>query len=157
MIFVSLLLSTIFWLIPISAHAEKSIYNLPHLSVLSNDEEFLLADEAFILNTSQENNQITFQFTIAPEYYLYRQQFRFEFSGLTLPNIDLPSGLTHEDEYFGVQQIYKGQFSFTANVEEVRESANITITYQGCAEKGLCYPPISKVIAVDEVTLSTGN
>ncbi|MEY8215202.1 MAG: protein-disulfide reductase DsbD, partial [Colwellia sp.] len=63
----------------------------------------------------------------------------------------LPEGLAHEDEFFGVQQIFTDKLTFIVNLEQVSNDASIKVTYQGCAEKGLCYPPTSKVIKLSKL------
>jgi thiol:disulfide interchange protein DsbD len=137
-------------IVPIS-HAQQSIFDTSNTSFFSNDDEFLKVDEAFSFNFDQQNNQLHINFDISPGYYLYRHQFKFTNKNITYSTIDLPIGLEHEDEFFGVQQIYKEQLAFTINIEQASENATIAISYQGCAEKGLCYPPTKKIIELNNV------
>ncbi len=145
------LLFTLVTLLPTISHAQQSIFDTSSSSLFSNDDEFLKVDQAFSFNFDQQNDQLHISFNISEGYYLYRHQFKFTVNDASYSNIDLPIGLNHEDEFFGVQQIYKEQLNFTINIEQANEDASITIRYQGCADKGLCYPPTKQVIALDSV------
>jgi thiol:disulfide interchange protein DsbD len=153
-LFLNLIVSlflTLVTLLPAISHAQQSIFDTSNSSLFSNDDEFLKVDDAFSFNFDQQNNQLHINFDISEGYYLYRHQFKFTVNNASYSTIDLPAGLDHEDEFFGVQKIYKEQLKFTINIEQATEDASITIRYQGCAEKGLCYPPTDKVIALDSV------
>jgi thiol:disulfide interchange protein DsbD len=153
-LFLNLIIGLIFTLVtllPTISHAQQSIFDTSSSSLFSNDDEFLKVDQAFSFNFDQQNNQLQITFDISKGYYLYRHQFKFTANNATYTTIDLPIGLDHEDEFFGIQQIYKKQLKFTLNIEQASENASITIRYQGCAEKGLCYPPTQKVISLNSV------
>ena len=133
------------------SQAQQSIFDTSESSLFSNDDEFLKVDQAFDFNFDQDNNQLHISFDISEGYYLYRHQFKFTSENTRFSQVDLPQGIDHEDEFFGVQQIYTKQLTFTINIEQADENALITVRYQGCAEKGLCYPPTKKIIALDKV------
>jgi len=145
------LLFTLVTLLPTISHAQQSIFDTSSSSLFSNDDEFLKVDQAFSFNFDQQNDQLHINFDISEGYYLYRHQFKFTVNNASYSNIDLPIGLDHEDEFFGVQKVYKEQLNFTINIEQANEDASITIRYQGCADKGLCYPPTKQVITLDSV------
>ena len=128
---------TLVTLLPSISHAQQSIFDTSNSSLFSNDDEFLKVDQAFSFNFDQQNDQLHITFNISEGYYLYRHQFKFTANNATYTTIDLPIGLDHEDEFFGIQQIYKEQLKFTLNIEQANENSSITIRYQGCAEKGL--------------------
>jgi thiol:disulfide interchange protein DsbD len=149
---------TVFWLILTSlcfattplANAQESIFNTP-ASLFSNDNEFLKVDDAFIFDFHQQKNQLEVSFNIADGYYLYRHQFKFTSENATIAPVNLPEGERYEDEFFGVQQIFTGQLAFTIDITQAQSDANVTIRYQGCAKKGLCYPPTKQTVEVNEV------
>ena len=153
---------TVLWLILTSfsfamspiANAQESIFSSP-ASLFSNDDEFLKIDKAFIFDFHQQKNKLQVSFNIAEGYYLYRHQFKFTTENATIIPVILPEGEHHEDEFFGVQQIFTGQLDFTIDITEAKSDANITIRYQGCADKGLCYPPTKKTLDLSEVELTT--
>ena len=137
-----------------AVHAQDSIFNAP-ASLFSNDDEFLKVDEAFIFDFHQQKNKLQVSFNIADGYYLYRHQFKFTVNNATIVPVNLPEGEHHEDEFFGVQQIFTGQLDFTIDIAQASDNANIIIRYQGCAEKGLCYPPTKKTLDLTEVIKTT--
>ena len=145
-----------FTLNPAVAQEKQSIFDVSNSSLFSNDDEFLKVDEAFVFNFYQKNNLLEVSFDIAPEYYLYRHQFKFKSENAQYTPVLLPDGIDHEDEFFGVQKIFTENLSFTVNLENVSSDASIKITYQGCAEKGLCYPPTSKVIKLSKFVTDEG-
>jgi len=146
------LLLTLVSFLPAISHAQQSIFDVSSTSLFSNDDEFLKVDQAFSFNFDQQSNKLHINFAISEGYYLYRHQFKFTAKNAVLSTVDLPKGIDHEDEFFGIQQIYTEQLSFTINVEQASENASVTIRYQGCAEKGLCYPPTKQVIALESLT-----
>jgi len=148
---------TAFTFLPATAQEKQSIFDVSSSSLFSNDDEFLKVDQAFTFNFYQKNNLLKVSFDIAPGYYLYRHQFKFKGKDVNFTQVTLPNGIDHEDEFFGVQKIFTEQLSFTINLEHVNSDANIKITYQGCAEKGLCYPPTSQVIELSEIDASGGS
>jgi len=155
-VFFNLIVSLVFsllTLLPAISHAQQSIFDTSSSSLFSNDDEFLKVDQAFSFNFDQQNDLLHVNFDISEGYYLYRHQFKFTASNASYSNIDLPVGLDHEDEFFGVQQIYKDQLKFTIKIKQANENSSITIRYQGCAEKGLCYPPTKQVIALDSLLI----
>jgi len=140
---------------PMVSKAQQSIFDTSSSSLFSNDDEFLKVDQAFIFNFDQDSNQLHISFDISEGYYLYRHQFKFTSDNARLSPVDLPQGIDHEDEFFGVQQIYKEQLDFTINIEQADEDAVVTVRYQGCADKGLCYPPTKKKISLSKVLEQT--
>ncbi len=73
-------------------------------------------------------------------------------SPVQLGALALPEGKSQTDEYFGTQQIYDHALSATLPVARPGGAGNcnlaVDVTYQGCAHAGLCYPPITKTLAV---------
>ncbi|WP_448547983.1 protein-disulfide reductase DsbD [Thalassotalea fusca] len=122
------------------SHAQQSIFDVSP-SLFNNESEYLKVDQAFIFNFHQKENQLSVSFDIADGYYLYKKQFIFDATNASHEEVVLPTGKTHEDEFFGVQEIYTGSVSTTLNFSEIADNATLTVRYQGCAEKGLCYPP----------------
>ncbi|WDE11014.1 protein-disulfide reductase DsbD [Thalassomonas haliotis] len=126
--------------------AQSSIFDTSAASLFSNDDEFLKVEEAFIFDFFQKDDQLQVSFNIAEGYYLYRHQFKFSADNAKFIAPELPPGIEHEDEFFGITQIFTEPLNFTFAIQEASDSANITIRYQGCAEKGLCYPPTKQVV-----------
>lgn len=118
-------------------------------------DEFLDPDIAFQLAATADGpDRVKIIWEIAPEYYLYRNRLKVTTAstGVTLGPLALPTGESHTDEYFGEQEVYREELSATLPVARPGGSAlalPLEVTYQGCADAGLCYPPITKTLNVD--------
>ena len=90
---------------------------------------------------------------IAEGYYLYRDKFRFraaDGSGASLGEAGFPEGMIKDDEYFGPMVVYYGSVAALVPVAGAAPGGalDVDITYQGCADAGLCYPPITKTVSL---------
>ncbi|MDU7759787.1 MAG: protein-disulfide reductase DsbD, partial [Enterobacter asburiae] len=65
--------------------------------------------------------------------------------------LQLPAGEWHEDEFYGKSEIYRQRLSVPVTVNQADKGATLTVTYQGCADAGFCYPPETKVVPLSEV------
>lgn len=117
--------------------------------------EFLSPDVAFVVSADAEGaDTVIARWQIADGYYLYRKRFRFgisEPSGVTLGTPHLPDGKSKSDEYFGEMEVYYQQVAATLPLERASDRPQritLDVTYQGCADAGLCYPPINKQLQV---------
>lgn len=151
------LILTLLMLLPSNVHAQNSIFDTSSGSLFSNDNEFLKVDEAFIFNFHQQGKEVTITFDIAEGYYLYRHQFKVKGQDVSVEPLALPQGIEHEDEFFGIQQIYTEPLTFIINIKEAKENATLTLSYQGCAKKGLCYPPERKTIQLSKVDVNSAS
>ena len=112
---------------------------------------FLPVDEAFIFSSQQQQNTLELLWQITPEHYLYRHQFRFEGKNVTVGEVTLPSGIAYQDKYFGDIEIFREGINIQLPLSNIQPNATLTITYQGCADAGLCYPPESKTVYLTAV------
>jgi thiol:disulfide interchange protein DsbD len=115
----------------------------------ARNDTFLPPDVAFRLAAVAESpTRVRLSWAIAPGYYLYKARLKFATSspGMTLGTAELPDGDKKHDEYFGDQVVYHN--GLVAHLPVTHGTAATTlalaVTYQGCAEAGLCYPPITK-------------
>jgi thioredoxin:protein disulfide reductase len=124
-------------------------------SVPSSKEEFLHPDQAFRFGAGMERaDAVALTWVIADGYYLYKDQI--EISSDT-PNVQLgqpllPKGEPKHDEYFGDTEVYHEVLEATLPIARAAGSTgalNLNITYQGCAEGGLCYNPITKTVSLE--------
>ncbi|MEC8000900.1 MAG: protein-disulfide reductase DsbD [Pseudomonadota bacterium] len=110
--------------------------------------QFLPVDEAYQLTLVADGDQrLMLQWVIAPEYYLYRHAFKAQASdseGSIAANLVVPDGLAKTDEFFGDVEVYYDALEAMVALEKTTELAQIKVTYQGCANAGLCYPPETK-------------
>jgi thiol:disulfide interchange protein DsbD len=119
--------------------------------VESNKNDFLPPDDAFRVSSRIDGGLIQVRWVIADGYYLYRQRMdvKAESPDLTIAEPVFPRGKTKTDPYQGTQEIFTQQVEATATYTRSDFGAHpiqVKVTYQGCAEAGLCYPPITKVL-----------
>lgn len=123
----------------------------------STDQSFPPPDQVFHFAAyAKDANTIEVRWQIADGYYLYRQKFHFASSD---PDIQLgapgfPQGEIKNDNYFGTSEVYKHDVDALIPVTRSGDTTRFTLTasYQGCATKGLCYPPITKTVLLDMAT-----
>jgi thiol:disulfide interchange protein DsbD len=120
---------------------------------LDNNRDFLPVREAFKLDLRASSaERITLRFVAAEGYYLYRQRFQFhtEPADIDLGAAQLPPGEKKHDEYFGDVEVYHGIIDVTlSRPAQDPRPFTLVVTYQGCADKGLCYPPETERLAID--------
>ncbi|RUO28973.1 thiol:disulfide interchange protein [Aliidiomarina sedimenti] len=106
-----------------------------------NGQDFLSPQQAFQYQLEHtDDGDVLIHWQIEPGYYLYRKRLNTGDA-----ESELPDGTTIEDEFFGLSEVYKDDFSML-----VRSGGSpFTLTWQGCAEAGLCYPPVSDAIESD--------
>jgi thioredoxin:protein disulfide reductase len=119
--------------------------------VESNESDFLPPDVAFHVMAANEGTTLRVRWVIADGYYLYRQRMdiKAESPDLILAAPGYPRGIVKTDAYFGSQETYRQQVEATVAYTRIDGGAHplqIKVTYQGCADAGLCYPSITKVI-----------
>jgi thioredoxin:protein disulfide reductase len=117
-------------------------------------DNFLPADQAFRLYVAPDGtDRVRLSWQIASGYYLYRARIHVtaESSAAQLGTTEFPPGDVKNDEYFGRQVVYHRELIATVPVARARGGElplPLKITYQGCAEAGLCYPPITRTVTV---------
>ena len=120
----------------------------------SGEDEFLPPDEAFQLVAIGDGpDKVRLEWVIHEGYYLYRSRIKVASTSKSaqLGTPSLPTGQTKTDEYFGTQEVYHEDLTATVPVARAAGGAidlPIDVTYQGCADAGLCYPPITRNLRV---------
>jgi thiol:disulfide interchange protein DsbD len=118
----------------------------------AGEDEFLPVDAAFGVEAVADGNGIRLDYRVASGYYLYKERLAFSLAAgdATLGTAQLPAGEIHEDEYFGRMEVYTGDFSATLPVTARQYPATVKLKlgYQGCAEAGLCYPPVTRELDI---------
>jgi thiol:disulfide interchange protein DsbD len=120
------------------------------MPVWADDDDFLRADEAFKPTLTVTDGKIEAHWKIADGYYLYRDKFRVtsETPGVVLGDALYPPSDTKSDPNFGDIEVYHHDVMLTVPVSGGSGDTAIKLTYQGCAESGLCYPPQKKTLNV---------
>jgi thiol:disulfide interchange protein DsbD len=120
--------------------------------VVEGEEEYLDVDKAFELtDEALSANNLQLNWRIADGYYLYKNRIKVVPAGNTkvIGALVLPKGEPHSDEYFGEQEVYRQSLDATFSVPPSdAKSVDVSVTYQGCADAGLCYPPQTKLVSI---------
>ena len=117
----------------------------------SQNQQFLHPDEAFIVQTVfVKKNQLEISFQIAEGYYLYKSKIflTFENKGSKKIYPRLPAGEIKNDPTFGEVEIYRSGVILRTDplASDDVQDKSLILSYQGCAEDGICYPPQTKSI-----------
>jgi len=117
----------------------------------SNDQDFLPPDVAFRVGAEVDGGEVRVRWIIAEGYYLYRAKIEIqaESPDAVIGTARLPPGIRVQDPSFGMQEVYRQQVVIGAPVTRLDYGAHplqIKVRYQGCADRGLCYPLMSKVL-----------
>ncbi|MHA6492390.1 protein-disulfide reductase DsbD [Pseudomonas borbori] len=124
------------------------------LGALNNSSEFLPVREAFKLSLIDSSaDSLKLRFVAAEGYYLYKHRFQFstESADIELGSAQLPTGEQKFDEYFGNVEVYYGVLDVELPLTNPENRPfNLLVTYQGCADKGLCYPPETETLAIGD-------
>ena len=133
----------------------KSLKDLAGLIEPRANQDFLPPDEAFALTTeATDANMVTARIRIASGYYLYRDKTSVKLvsgDGTKLGKLDLPRGQVKNDPYIGKTEIIHDELNLRIPLLRTASAASdiaLEIGYQGCAEKGICYPPQTKKVSL---------
>lgn len=114
-----------------------------------SDAQFLAVDQAFHAYAWHDDERVYVGMRNEPGHYLYRHRFALESRqpGVTLGTLDLPPGEFKHDPYLGDVHVFHDRVEISAPLSKVEDAADthrpipVTLTFQGCADAGLCYPP----------------
>lgn len=110
------------------------------------------ADQVFRVHAAwTDHGGVKLSWIIAPGHYLYRNRMAAVVKNRSV-QIDTKPGEFKDDPNFGLTEIYRQSAEAVVALEATSAGNRLIVTYQGCAEDTLCYPPISK--SVDLSTLS---
>ena len=118
------------------------------------NDDFLPPDQAFRFGPGMEKpDSVALTWIIAEGYYLYKQRIQVtsDTPGVTLGKLQLPKGDPKHDEFFGDTEVYHEILEASLPIARPAGTGklDLNVTYQGCAEGGLCYNPITKKISLD--------
>ncbi len=117
------------------------------------EPKFLPPDQVFHVTAAAAGpDTVRLDWSIRDGYYLYRSRLRVTTAdGVPLGPIRLPRGEIKMDPYFGREEIYRhevtGLVPLGGKSGTGARGISLRVTYQGCADAGLCYPPITKAIS----------
>ena len=113
--------------------------------------DFLPPEKAFRAEATwlENSNQVELEFIPAKGYYIYQESLQFQAGSepgkLYKIRPKLPFGIEKFDETFQKKmQVYKQPFMVLLDVKPAAEKPiHVEVTLQGCAEAGICYPPMT--------------
>ncbi|MCM5703346.1 protein-disulfide reductase DsbD [Larsenimonas salina] len=144
-------------LLGVSSQARSDWFSDNDTSAPLSEHQFLPVDRAFPYTSWVDDGRLYVRFDNADGYYLYKRQFSLESTtkGVTLGPLTLPPGTPKHDDYLGDIVAYYGQTTLSAPLQTARndlETVQATLGFQGCADKGLCYPPESRTLSAASET-----
>lgn len=112
----------------------------------AEEQDIVKPEVAFRYAVKAGAKELLVTWTIEPAHYLYRERMSFESGSpkVRLGPAYMPSGIPHEDEFFGAMEIYRDSAVIRLPLAERPPAATpmkLVIRSQGCADIGLCYPP----------------
>jgi thioredoxin:protein disulfide reductase len=118
--------------------------------------ELLPPDQAFqFTSTVKDPNTLHVSWLAAEGYYLYREKFKLALIGsdkVKLGDYSTPHGEPKEDEAFGHVEVFHGEVAVDIpliRTDTVPQHISLKANYQGCADRGVCYPPMDKTVELD--------
>ena len=119
------------------------------------EDQVLEPDQAFILSvTASDPNTLVAHWIIDECCYLYKDKITVRLlnaPGVSILSSEMSPGQPKEDEFFGVQEVFYRQATVTVRLQRESTAArniDVKVDYQGCAEIGICYPPLSRTIPI---------
>ncbi|KAF0191996.1 MAG: thiol:disulfide interchange protein DsbD [Gammaproteobacteria bacterium] len=136
------------------------------LGLVDTSRDFLDPDKAFVLSADViDAHTIAARWQIADGYYMYRDKFAFKLANpgdAQIGAIQTSAGKPKADETFGTTEVYYHDTTVIVPLKRINQSpvdVVLEARYQGCADAGFCYPPITKTmqLSLPAVTASAGT
>jgi Thiol:disulfide interchange protein len=104
---------------------------------------FLMPDQAFkvAVDSAATPRNLILTFTPAPGYYLYRDRIHVKLANQQSTTLRFPPAEAKEDPSFGQVWIYRHPFQVALDLPVNAPTTPLSVSYQGCADHGICYPP----------------
>lgn len=116
------------------------------------------ADAVFRLSAARgPDGALLLNWAIAPGNYLYRDKITVANSDGTMVATGTPPGEMKDDPSFGQTEVYHREAKALVPAAVLDGSPVLQVSYQGCAEQGICYPPIRKTIDTTSMSVSDSN
>ena len=115
-----------------------------------NYGRFLPPDQAFMFSSKAVPGAVELHWKIADGYYLYKRRFKVMPQTGGLGKVVFPQGEVKNDPNFGKVVVYHHQVTLRVPVTQLPASGPVQfkVVYQGCAESGLCYAPLTKKVSL---------
>ncbi|WP_133661198.1 protein-disulfide reductase DsbD [Paraburkholderia sp. BL10I2N1] len=129
---------------------------LPFAGAVHAADDFLDPDVAFKFSASEQPGEVVVHYKIADGYYMYRERFNFATRNgtVSLGNARLPAGHVKFDDTFQKNvETYRGDLTIHIPVKSASGAFDLAVTSQGCADAGICYPPMERAYHVTGAAL----
>ncbi|MEK9585308.1 MAG: protein-disulfide reductase DsbD domain-containing protein [Halieaceae bacterium] len=130
-------------------------------AALQAQSEFLPVREAYRLDGALlGDGNLRLYWQITDGYYLYQHAFKVRPQHAASKEplaITLPPAVAKTDEFFGDVAVYYGEADLIVALPESTNTLTVAVTYQGCADAGLCYPPETEYLSVNVGTGSVST
>ncbi|AFQ49539.1 protein-disulfide reductase DsbD [Burkholderia cepacia] len=136
------------------------MFVLGGVSVARAADDFLDPSVAFKFSASESPGQVDVRFKVANGYYLYRERFAFAVKSgqATIGDPQFPAGHVKFDQTFQKEvETYRDEVVVHVPVKQAAGPFELTVTSQGCADEGICYPPAEHVVKVDGAALGAAS
>ncbi len=124
---------------------------LKQFASTGEEEKFLPVEQAFKVSASAKDaHTLVAEFKPAEGYYLYRDKTGVSIaqgSGVSINKLTLPRGEKKSDPNFGDTEVFHRPFQALASLtrtDAAMQKIAVDLKFQGCSEKGLCYPPTTQ-------------
>lgn len=123
-----------------------------------SDEPPLDPELAFRVEANMvQTGVIDVRWKVVDGYYLYRKKLEFKLpQSCVLEGADFPAGKIKDDEYFGRMEVYRKDFAAQVRYSGCTPS-QIGVTYQGCGDHGVCFPPVTSSLALATTTKASAS
>ncbi|HEY1998069.1 protein-disulfide reductase DsbD [Paraburkholderia sp.] len=123
-------------------------------------DDFLDPAVAFKFSATEQPGEVVVHYKIADGYYMYRERFAFATRNgtVTLGDPQLPAGHVKFDQTFAKNvETYRNELTIHIPVKQAAGPFDLAVTSQGCADAGICYPPMERVYHVEGAALQAAN
>lgn len=115
----------------------------------------LPAEKAFAFSAKQINDKLALVWNISDDYYMYQDKLSLSLNGEDIiATQQLPKAKLKQDPLFGSTMVYEQQLSLMVVLPATAQGSQLVVGYQGCWEGGVCYPPQTQTLVLDEVIVA---
>lgn len=134
---------------------DQFVRGLKQFSPALFQDELLPPEQAFqFFARVKDDHTLQVDWRIADGYYLYKDKLSLKLeppTGTRLAKLPLPVGAAYHDEEFGQVEIYRDDLSVAVALQRSSvdaETVTLTAKFQGCADRGVCYPPMHSSVTL---------
>ncbi len=124
----------------------------------SNQDDLLPPEQAFPVSVEQvAEDVLAVRWDTPSGYYLYRDRLAFDIDGNSIAGYELPDGVKTDDPTFGVMEVYYDHLQvYLQPADTVSPDQVLHLSFQGCSDTGVCYPPMNTSVDLGAGTTNTG-